>query len=59
MDRLRNEVLRIIGEQRQILKVMNTSKQNLLRHRVRRECIFIDAIEGIVNVRKQRGQVKY
>lgn len=54
--RIRNEeVLRMIGEERQLLETIR-SKRNWIGHVIRRECLLKGMIEGTVQGMSRRGR---
>lgn len=60
VDKVRNEeVLRRVGEEREILKTIRKRKRNWLGHWMRRDCLLIDVMEGTVNGRRGRGRRRY
>ena len=55
LDKVRNdEVLRRIGEERRILKVIENRKRNWLGNCLRRDCLLTTAMEGIIEGEKGR-----
>lgn len=57
MDSVRKEdMLRRVGEEREILKLTRRRKRNYLGYGMRRENMFLGDIESTVNGRKRRGQ---
>ena len=56
-DRVQNEeVLRRIGERREMLATIRKRKKNWIGHCLRRDSIVKDCIEGMVNGRRKRGR---
>ncbi|KAJ4428339.1 hypothetical protein ANN_24358 [Periplaneta americana] len=58
-DRIRNEVLETVGEERMMLKLIRKRKRNWLDHWLRRNCLVKDPLEGMVNGRRVRGKRRY
>ncbi|KAJ4442508.1 hypothetical protein ANN_04095 [Periplaneta americana] len=59
-DRIRNEaVLKRMGEERMMLKLISKRKRNWLGHWLRRNCLLEDVLEGMVNGRRVRGRRRY
>ena len=55
VDKVRNdEVLRRIGEERRILKVIENKKRNWLGHCLRRDCLLTTTMEGVIEGEKRR-----
>src|SRR6187551_1651936 len=59
-DRVTNEeVLKRIGEKRQVIRDIKKRKGNWLGHVMRRDCLLRDAIEGAVEGKRKRGRRRY
>lgn len=59
-EKVRNEeVLKRIGEDRQILNKIKSRKMNWLGHVMRRECLLRTVVEGMVEGRRGRGRRRY
>ena len=59
-DKVKNvEVLERIGEKRQILEVIKNRKRNWIGHWLRRECLLLTALEGLVEGKRGRGRRRY
>ena len=59
-DRVRNEeVLRRVGEERNMLEVIRKRKRNWIGHCWRRDCILKEGIEGMVEGKRERGKRRY
>ena len=56
-DRVTNEeVLKRVGEKRQVIREIKKRKANWLGHVMRRDCLLRDAIEGTVEGKRMRGR---
>jgi len=53
------EVLKRIGEKRQVIRDIKKRKANWLGHVMRRDCLLRDAIEGTVEGKRKRGRRRY
>ena len=59
-DKTKNAVvLERVGEGRIMLELIRMRKINWLGHWLRRNCLFKDALEGMVNGKKVRGRRRY
>ena len=59
-DKIKNAVvLERMGEGRILLELIKKKKRNWLGHWVRRNYLLKNALEGMVNVKKVRGRIKY
>ena len=59
-DKIKNAVvLERVGEGRTVLELIRKRKRNWLGHRLRRNCLLKDALEGMVNGKKVRGRRRY
>ena len=52
-------VLEGVGERRIMLELIKKRKINWLGHRLRRNCLLKDALEGMLNGKKVRGGRRY
>ena len=56
-DKVRNaEVLRRIGEEKRILKVIENRNRNWLGHCLRRDCLLTTVMEVVIEGDKRRGR---
>ncbi|KAJ4444390.1 hypothetical protein ANN_06182 [Periplaneta americana] len=59
-DRIRNEsVLERVGEERMMLKLIRKRKKKWLVHRLRRNCLWKNALKGMVDRRRFLGRKRY
>ena len=59
-DKIKNAVvLERVGEGRIMLELIRKKKRNWRGHRLRRNCLLKDAVEGMVNGKKVQGRRRY
>ena len=59
-DKVRNEeVLKRVGEKRRILQVIRNRKRNWIGHWLMRDCLLMDALEGMMSGKRGRGRRRY
>ena len=60
VQRITNEqVLERIGERRRLLEVIKKRKKNWIGHMLRRDCLLVNALEGLVCGRRRKGRRRY